>query len=179
LRLIFIYGWPATGKLTVARELERVSGFPVFHNHLVVDMLVSVFAFGSEPFVKLREAMWLAVFAEACASGLPGLIFTFAPERTVRARFPDDVQETVARGGGRVDFVELTCPMDELKRRVERPERREFGKLASLELFEELCADGTFDAMAMPKAAVTIDTSACTPAEAAARIARELLGLAS
>jgi chloramphenicol 3-O-phosphotransferase len=174
LRLIFIYGWPATGKLTVARALERVSGLRVFHNHMVVDLLLSVFAFGSEPFVELREAMWLAVFAQACASGLPGLIFTFAPERTVRARFVDDVLETVARGGGCVDFVELTCPMDELKRRMERPERREFGKLGSVELFEQLCADGTFEAMAMPKAAVTIDTSVCTPAEAAVRIAREL-----
>jgi hypothetical protein len=174
LRLIFIYGWPATGKLTVARELERASGFPVFHNHLVVDMLLSVFAFGSEPFVKLREAMWLAVLEQASANGLPGLIFTFAPEPTVRARFVNDVLETVARGGGRVDFVELICPMDELKRRIERPERREFGKLADLELFEQLCADGTFETRAMPKAAVTIDTSGCTPAEAAARIAREL-----
>jgi hypothetical protein len=54
------------------------------------------------------------------------------------------------------------------------PERRAFGKLANVELFEQLCADGTFEALAMPKAAVTIDTSRCAPHEAAARIAQEL-----
>ena len=51
MRLIFIYGMPATGKLTVARELARITGFNVFHNHLVVDLLLSIFEFGSKPFV--------------------------------------------------------------------------------------------------------------------------------
>ena len=61
MRLIFVYGLPATGKLTVARELALITGFQVFHNHLAVDLLLSVFEFGSRPFVELREQIWLSV----------------------------------------------------------------------------------------------------------------------
>ena len=41
VKLIFVYGLPATGKLTVARELSSLTGYKVFHNHLVVDLLQS------------------------------------------------------------------------------------------------------------------------------------------
>jgi cytidylate kinase len=53
--LVFLHGPAASGKLTVARALGDRVGFPVFHNHLVVDVLTTVFPFGSEPFVRLRE----------------------------------------------------------------------------------------------------------------------------
>jgi hypothetical protein len=49
---------------------------------LVVDLLTTVFPFGSEPFVRLREQMWTSVFADAARAGT-SLIFTFAPESTV------------------------------------------------------------------------------------------------
>jgi hypothetical protein len=43
MRLVFIYGIPATGKLTVAQELAKRTGYSLFHNHLVVDLLLSLF----------------------------------------------------------------------------------------------------------------------------------------
>ena len=61
MRLVFLHGAAAAGKLTTARELERLVGYPVFHNHLIVDALTAVFPFGTEPFVRLREEFWLKV----------------------------------------------------------------------------------------------------------------------
>jgi hypothetical protein len=174
MRLVFIYGLPATGKLTVAQELAKRTGYKVFHNHLAVDMLLSVFEFGSEPFVELREEIWLSVFEKACGSGVAGLIFTFAPERTVRPGFAQRVVEVVERGGGQVDFVELTCPVEELKRRMGSASRQEFEKLTSVEFFEQLLAEGALDSSGMPKALVSVDTSLCGPAEAAERVAAGL-----
>ncbi len=165
---------PATGKLTVAEVLAERTGYKLFHNHLAVDLLLSVFEFGSEPFVALREEIWLSVFDAACSSDLPGLIFTFAPEATVRPTFVPDALQSVSRAGGTVDFVELICPLAELKRRLESPSRREHGKLASVALFEQLHADGIFHVLRMPEPRLTIDTSACTPAQAAARIVEQL-----
>lgn len=55
MKLIFIYGPAAAGKLTVARVLAEQTGVALFHNHLVVDAVMAVFPFGSEPFVRLRE----------------------------------------------------------------------------------------------------------------------------
>lgn len=177
MRLIFIYGPPASGKLTVAQELKIITGFPVFHNHLVVDLLTSLFEFGSEPFVLLREQMWLSVFEQAARAGLPGLIFTFAPEATVRASFVPAAVETVEKAGGTVDFVELVCPVDEIKRRLDHPARKKFGKLTSHALFDELKAGGSLDALTMPAPKVRVDSSAASPARAALEIARGL-GLA-
>jgi chloramphenicol 3-O-phosphotransferase len=174
MRLIFIYGLPASGKLTVANQLASLTGYRVFHNHLTVDLLLPVFDFGSPSFVELREDIWLSVFEQACRAQLSGLIFTFAPEGTVRSDFIRNVQITVAHEGGEVDFVELVCPLAELKRRIDSPSRLAFQKLTSVSLFEELHGKGTFDARGMPESTLSIDTSLCTPAEAAMEIARTL-----
>jgi hypothetical protein len=174
--LVFLYGLPATGKLTVAQELSKITGYKVFHNHLVVDLLLSTFDFGSPPFIELREKIWLSVFDQACCSQLPGLIFTFNPENTVRESFLSETIETVRRSGGQVKFVELICDLIELKRRIDSPSRLQYKKLNSLPLFEKLHADGVFDAPRMPKAHVRVDTVLHSPADAAAMI-REALTL--
>ena len=83
--LLFLHGGAAAGKLTTARALHARLGWPVFHNHLVVDLLTEVFLFGSPGFVRLREQMWLGVFAEAAAADR-SLLFTFAPEASVPRR---------------------------------------------------------------------------------------------
>lgn len=96
MKLVFIYGPPASGKLTVARELAALTGYKLFHNHLAVDALGAVFEFGSEPFVELRERIWVDVMTAASAAGIDGLIFTFAPERSVRDGFIDALGGAVA-----------------------------------------------------------------------------------
>jgi hypothetical protein len=174
MKLVFIYGLPATGKLTVARELASQTGYKLFHNHLVVDLLLSVFEFGSPPFVEMREDIWLAIFDQACRSQLPGLIFTFAPEQTVRSQFIDEVMKVIDRACGKIDFVELTCPLAELKARISSPSRLQYGKLADPSLFEQLHADGIFEIPHMPKPRLTVDTSLCSAAQAAAQIAEAL-----
>lgn len=173
MRLVVLFGMPATGKLTVGQELAARTGYKLFHNHLVVDLLLSVFEFGSPGFVDLREQIWLGVVRAACREGVAGLVFTFAPETTVRPEFMGKLTETVKTEGGTVDFVELTCPIAELKRRMDSASRRQFKKLTSVELFEEL-RDGGNLALPMPQARLSIDTGACSAAEAAEKIAREL-----
>ena len=174
MKLIFIYGLPAAGKLTVAQELASITGYKLFHNHLAVDLLLSVFEFGSLPFVELREEIWLSVFDQACRSQLPGLIFTFAPEKTVRSEFIDEASGVIHRGGGEVHFVRLTCPLAELKNRMDRPSRLRHQKLTSLPLFERLHGAGIFDDSYMPRPQISLDTSLCTPSEAAYEIASRL-----
>jgi len=174
LKLIFIYGLPATGKLTVAQELSAMTGYKLFHNHLAVDLLLSVFDFGSAPFVELREQIWLSVLEQACRNDLPGLIFTFAPEATVHPDFIDRAVATIANNKGEAIFIELVCPLAELKQRLGSPSRLQFGKLTSTSLFEQLAASGRFDSLPMPEPRLSIDTSLCSPRQGAARIAQIL-----
>jgi hypothetical protein len=174
MKLIFIHGGAAAGKLTVARELARLTGLPVFHNHLVVDAVGAVFPFGSEPFIRLRESFWLSVFREAAQAGR-SLIFTFCPEGTVAPGFPDRALAAIAPFGGEMPMVCLTVPAEEQERRIDNESRGEFVKLRSLDLLRQLRADFSAAEAAMPPAALTIDTTLVQPAEAARMIAERLL----
>jgi predicted kinase len=44
-KLLLLYGRPAVGKLTVAREVAALTGGRLFHNHLTVNLALSVFEF--------------------------------------------------------------------------------------------------------------------------------------
>ena len=171
MKLIFISGMPAAGKLTVARELQALTGYKLFHNHLTVDLLLGMFEFGSPAFVELRESIWLSVFDQACKTGLPGLIFTFAPEKTVREEFVPKAIHTVESQGAEIVFVELTCSSDILKQRLNTRSRQDCGKLTSIPLFEELLQHGAFSLPKLPAPRLSIDTGSCEPVDAARRIA--------
>ena len=173
MQLIFIYGQAAAGKLTVARELVKLTGLPLFHNHLVVDALAAVFEFGAEPFVRLREDFWLKVFEEAARLDR-SLIFTFAPEATVAPDFPEQVRSMVENHGGTVLFVALEISPDEQERRIADAGRAEFGKLRSVEVLRSLRENFDRCMAQMPAAHLTIDTDSTDPADAAAEIARRI-----
>jgi hypothetical protein len=173
MQLVFIYGQVASGKLTVGRELAKLTSLPLFHNHLVVDAVGAVFAFGTEPFVRLREDLWLRIIREA-AHRSQSLIFTFAPEPTVDSSFPARVRALVESFGGTVLFVALTVAPDEQERRLVEPRRAEFGKLRSLDLLFDLRADFARCMAAMPAPDLTIDTSLNSPFFAATRIAAQM-----
>jgi hypothetical protein len=170
--LVFIHGPPASGKLTVGRELQSITGFKLFHNHLTVDLLESTFEFGSLPFVELREQIWLSVFREAARSDV-SLIFTFAPERTVRTSFPAAAESAVLSEGGRILFVSLRCAEQELERRLSDPTRSAFGKLRSVERYRELRDSGVFEFPPLP-ADLVADTGALSPLRVAQEVSAKL-----
>lgn len=173
MKLIFIYGPVASGKLTIGRCLARITGFALFHNHLIVDAVGAVFPFGSDPFVRLRERFWLETFEEAAKTGR-SLIFTFAPESTVAADFPLRVQSAVQALNGEVSFVELTLSHEEQERRISDPTRKAYGKLISLDLLRELRPMFEAAGASMPKPAITIDTGSVGPEDAARTIANAI-----
>ncbi|MDQ2855137.1 MAG: AAA family ATPase [Acidobacteriota bacterium] len=177
MQLVFIHGAPAVGKLTVAGELAALTGFRLFHNHLTVDLVGSVFTFGSEPFVRLREEIWLATFREAVRHRV-SLIFTFNPESTVHERFIQDSIDVVTREGGELVFVELTCDEGELETRIENPSRGEFDKLRSVEQYRSLREAGAFQ---YPRIVsdLSLDTTNSSPVDVAHRIRKHLADLGS
>lgn len=173
MRLVFLFGQPAVGKLTVAAELARRTGFALFHNHLIVDAVAAVFPFGSEPFQRLREAFWLSVMEEAARTGR-SLVFTFQPEPTVKPGFAERSIEAVRRGGGEISFVRLVASAAEQERRLGLPSRLQFDKMRSPEMLRRLRPACEICEAAMPQPAITIDTTHTGPAESAERIMKEL-----
>ncbi|MET0275095.1 MAG: shikimate kinase [Phenylobacterium sp.] len=170
--VVFLHGPPAAGKLTVGREVARLTGYPLFHNHLIVDAVGAVFPFGSAPFNALRQRFWLDTFEEAARAGRP-LIFTFAPEPTVPADFVDEALSRVGTHGGRIAFVRLTVSDAEQDRRIGNEDRGRFNKLTSLDVLHRLRSQAGASVL-LPPADLVIDTERLSATEAAQRIVAEL-----
>jgi hypothetical protein len=165
--LVFLHGRAAAGKLTTARCLSERVGYPVFHNHLVVDLLTPMFQFGSPPFVRLREQFWLGVFTEA-ATDDRSIIFTFTPEQTVVAGFAERARLVVESAGGTVCFVRLTVSDAERERRVVEPSRAEFHKLSDPATLRRLASQSPGE---QPPVDLEVDTDGSDPTSTAALIA--------
>jgi chloramphenicol 3-O-phosphotransferase len=175
--LVYLYGPPAVGKLTVATELQRRTQLRLFHNHLTVDALTPVFDFGGEPFTEVLHRVRLDVFATAARAGID-VIFTnnsvwaVSDGRKRFAEFADTARERVEAAGGRVVFVQLTAPLEVLEARVGDAARRSHGKLRDPIRLRTILQDHDLSPLAADH--LMIDTSVAPPAEAAERIIAEL-----
>jgi hypothetical protein len=56
MTLVIIFGPPAVGKMTVGLELQRLTGFGLFHNHMTVDPVIRLFPFDSAPYFARQIA---------------------------------------------------------------------------------------------------------------------------
>lgn len=171
MKLLFLHGPPAVGKLTIARDVAARTGWRLFHNHLTVDLALSLYDFGTPGFIALREEVWLAAIRRALGDRLPGMIFTFNPENSVPQRFIDELFTDVFVRGGQLISVGLTASEPEIERRIDSDSRKKYRKLADLALYRQLRASGVFASPVIPRTDLTIDTEAVNPATAAEQIA--------
>ncbi|MHB8379845.1 MAG: hypothetical protein ACYDB2_08010 [Acidimicrobiales bacterium] len=141
--LIYLYGPPASGKLTVAEQVAELSGYTLFDNHQTVNLLSSVFAFGSEAYVTVLHRLRLDVFEAAARTGV-SLIFTNnsawrGPDAHARfVAFANEVSSVVESNGGRVIFVRFTAPLAILEERLSSESRRAHQKLLDVTVLREL-----------------------------------------
>lgn len=136
MKLIFIYGSPAVGKLTVAQEIARQTGYKVFHNHLTIDAVSPVFEFGTEPFWKLVHQFRIETITEAARQNV-NLIYTFCYAKDSDDAHVSEVSEAVETNGGEVCFVLLRAEKCEIEKRMLSESRKNYSKLKSVELLRE------------------------------------------
>lgn len=173
MKLVFVYGPPAAGKYTVSQRVAQITGLALFHNHLVVDTVASVFPFGSPSFVRLREQFWMDVFKAAVAEDR-SLVFTFQPEGSVSPAFAQRVVDLVRGADGEVLLVHLKLSADGQLARIANEDRAKFGKMRDAELLAKLQAEFEACERAMPAADLVIDTETVTAETAAAMIAAQV-----
>jgi len=78
MKLLFIFGSLAVGKMTVGQELMKITDLRLFHNHMSIDIVNEIFGKSTgnnwDTIYKLREL----VFEEFAKSDNYGLIFTYS-----------------------------------------------------------------------------------------------------
>jgi shikimate kinase len=135
MRVIFLYGPPASGKLTVARALGERIGAAVYHHHVSLDYASTLFESGTAEFGALVEKLRLETFA-FCAKQDRDLIFTYVYAHPHDEPFVRRTITAVQGCDGEVLFVQLDAPDEVLLERVEHDSRRAFEKLNDRQTLE-------------------------------------------
>ena len=128
MKLIIIHGPPAAGKLTVANEIAKLTGYKVFHNHLSIDYVKSVFEFGGPEFWRVVGLVRYPMIAEAARQNID-LIHTFCYEFGVDDDHFAALISSAEDNGGEVHLVLLNCRDEERRRRIDNESRVRIGKL--------------------------------------------------
>lgn len=170
MKLVLIYGPPAVGKLTVAKELSRYTGFKLYHNHVSIQEVESIFEFGTPPFWKLVGKFRNEMIKTAVKERID-TIFTLVYAKHSDDEYVTSLRRLVESSGGRVCFVRLYCSKEKLLERVENGSRNEFGKLTSREELQSMFERFDLFGRVTGARSLSIDTSNCTPRKAALRIA--------
>lgn len=169
MKLLFIYGPPAAGKLSVANEVAKIAGFKVFHNHLSIDAIVPIFKFGSRPFMKLVEMIRVETVGEAARENVD-LIFTFCYAKGIDEEHVEKVETAARENGAEVYFVLLRSSEDELKRRIVLEDRRKHGKANTIEMIENFLESYDLCSPIPGTDSLEIDNTDLSPQDAARRI---------
>lgn len=74
MKLLFMIGNAAVGKMTVGQELMKITGLRLFHNHMAIEPVLEIFGqFNSTAIGRIRQV----VFEEFAKTDNYGMIFTY------------------------------------------------------------------------------------------------------
>lgn len=129
MKLVFIYGPPATGKLTIATNVANSTKFKLFHNHLTQDLVREIY----EDFGPVRNGLAKKIRLEVfkyTAEQNTDLIFTYVYDGDDNDRaFIDEVFQIVEQAGGEIKLVHLVVPIKTLVDRVVDESRKKYHKI--------------------------------------------------
>ena len=74
MKLLFMIGNGAVGKMTVGQELMKLTGLRLFHNHMTIEPVIEIFGqYKGQVISRLRQV----IFEEFAKSDCYGMIFTY------------------------------------------------------------------------------------------------------
>lgn len=162
MHLIFLHGVPGVGKRTIARELAKELGFSFLDFQNMTHLLGPVFGYNSETFGELRNAAYRQIMKAALDLPDDGLIASFMYDRFVQLDDHAAFIKAARDSGGIGLFVGLTCDEDELKARMEDPDRRSRGA-SGVELMEDDFNSVMPENLNLPGPSITINTTGESP----------------
>lgn len=111
MKLVFIIGSGAVGKMTVGQELMKLTGLRLFHNHMTIEPVIALFGtYNGKVVTEIRET----IFREFAASDQPGMIFTYmwAFDQQADWDYIEHVRQIFSPYGTEFYYVELIAPQE-------------------------------------------------------------------
>lgn len=122
MKLVFLIGDAAVGKMTVGQALMKQTDLRLFHNHMTIEPVIEIFGcFNGEVTRQLREV----IFREFAKSDNYGMIFTYlwAFDMQSDRDYIAHVAEIFREQGAEIYYVELVAPQHIRLQRNETPNR--------------------------------------------------------
>ncbi|MDE1828189.1 MAG: AAA family ATPase [Candidatus Micrarchaeota archaeon] len=166
MKLVVIYGPPAVGKLSVAMELATMTNYKLFHNHVSVDFVKTIFEFGTPTFNRLVNKYRIELLENAAREQI-STIFTSAWIKGSHQQTADNLRFRIEQNGGKVCFVYLYAPREVLIERVDGKSRQDFGKIRDADQLKEFLRSYDLPKVAPIDGSFTIENSQLSPNEAA------------
>ena len=114
---IFICGPQAVGKMTVGQELEKITGYKLFFNHMTIEIVRKIFDYDKRTFNKMNAEIRKLMLNEFSKSNERGIIFTGCFD------FGRDLEEELeqikewTKGYDKIYVIELQTTLEERLRR--------------------------------------------------------------
>lgn len=174
MKLVVLYGPPGVGKLTVARTLAQRTGYKVFHNHLMIELLCSLFAWGSKPYNALVSKYRVELLEVAAKNKVRGVIMTLVYPAEADEKEMRELVRRMTRRHINVCFVKLECTQKELEKRIKEPSRKAFTKIRHITSLRSFMKKYDVKATIPIGENVVIDTTKLSPAITARSIVERL-----
>ena len=135
MKLILLYGAPGTGKLTVAKELAQLTGYSIFHNHMILNALNEIFGYENSIRRKLEKEFRLRIIEEAVKANI-NMIATGVIMRD-NEDFYRKMLDIVLKGNGECLLVNITATKDVLASRIGSDSRKILNKITTQDKLNE------------------------------------------
>ena len=111
MKLVFILGDAAVGKMTVGQELMKITDLRLFHNHMTIEPVIEIFGrYDGKTIMELREL----IFRNFAASENYGMIFTLMMDFDLPSEWEylEHIKQIFEPYGTEFYYVELIAPQE-------------------------------------------------------------------
>ena len=122
MKLVFIIGDSAVGKMTVGQELMKITNLRLFHNHMMIEPVLEIFgSFNANTILELREI----IFKNFAKSDNYGMIFTVMMAFDMQSDWDylEHIKEIFVPYNTEFYYVELIAPQEIRLKRNETENR--------------------------------------------------------
>lgn len=165
--VVLIYGPPASGKLTIAKILARLTGFRLLHNHLTADLAASLFEFGTQEYYNYTAKLRIDAVKTAVSHGILGLVVTYCYLPSLNLPFLEAIVHTTKSTSGQLSLVRLSPTPEALESRVVNFSRQAHNKISTVFHLREVLGKCNYYLEIPNFESLTIDNTRLTAEEVA------------
>ncbi len=139
MKLILLHGPPAVGKYTTAKSLSSIIPAKILHNHLIVDLSLSIYdSFGEDDFFDFNTELRLMAINKALDLNCTYLVMTYCYSYPHDNSYLEKILVFCDKNSIDLRPVHISCDVDILFERVQNETRVKTNKVSEIKVLSDL-----------------------------------------